>query len=235
VSVERNLIISVLKLTKEGPVLTESINSETRLPIKTMKILLRKLQNEGVINLETETVIVDSEGRLKLAVKAAALGADVEVISHLLCWREFEELAAFALKSHGYNVLNNVRFKHAGKRYEIDVVGSRKPLVICIDCKHWQKTIGSSSLRKIVEAQIERSKAFADSLPNPKLNLDCTKWSKAKFLPSIISLFPCPFKYYYEVPVVPILQLQDFLNQLPVHTESLKYFSKGFTGLGYDF
>ena len=234
-SIERNLIISVLKLTKEGPVLTESIKNEIGLPLKTTKNLLRKLQNEGVINLEAEAVTVGSEGRLKLAVKAAALGADVEVISHLLCWQEFEEIAAFALKSFGYNVLNNVRFKHAGKRYEIDVVGCRKPLVICVDCKHWQKTIGASSLRKIVEAQIQRSKAFADSLPNPKLKLDFTKWSNAKFLPAIISLFPSPFKYYYEVPVVPILQLQDFLNQLPVHTESLKYFSRGFTVLGHDF
>ena len=234
-SVERNLIISVLKLTKEGPVLTESIKNEVRLPIKTTENLLRKLQNEGAINVDAETLTVDSEGRLKLAVKAAALGADVEVISHLLCWQEFEEIAAFALKSNGYNVLNNVRFKHAGKRYEIDVVGCRKPLVICVDCKHWQKTIGASSLRKIVEAQIQRSKAFADSLPNPKLNLDCTKWSNAKFIPAIISLFPSPFKYYYEVPVVSILQLQDFLNQLPVHTESLKYFSRGFTVLGHDF
>ena len=234
-NVERNLIISVLKLTKKEPVLTESIKSEARLPTKTIQILLRKLQKESVINLENETVTVDSESRLKLAVKAAALGADVEVISHLLCWQEFEEIAAFALKNYGYNVLNNVRFKHAGKRYEIDVVGCRKPLVVCIDCKHWQKTISASSLRKIVEAQIERSKAFADSLPIPKLSLDCTKWSNTKFLPAIISLFPCPFKYYYEVPVVPILQLQDFLNQLPVHTESLKYFSRSFTFLGHDF
>jgi Holliday junction resolvase-like predicted endonuclease len=235
VSVERNLIISLLKLTKEAPVLIESINIEARLPVETTENLLRKLQNEGLIDLGAETVAVDSEDRLKLAVKATSLGADVQIISHLLCWQEFEDIAAFALRSYGYTVFKNVRFKHAGKRNEIDVVGCKKPLVICIDCKHWQHSIGGSALRKIVEAQLERSKALADSLPNPKLKLECTKWSEAKFVPVIISLFPSPFKYYYGVPIVPILQLQDFLNQLPVHTELLKYFSRDFTQLNHDF
>jgi hypothetical protein len=49
VSVERNLIISLLKLTKEASVLIESINMEARLPIETTENLLRKLQNEGMI------------------------------------------------------------------------------------------------------------------------------------------------------------------------------------------
>ena len=142
-SVERNLIISLLKLTKETAILTESINREARLPIDTTEKLLRKLQNEGLINLDTEAVMVNSEGRLKLAVKAVSLGADVQVISHLLCWQEFEEIAAYALKSFGYTTSNNVRFKHAGRRYEIDVVGCKKPLVVCIDCKHWQHAIGA--------------------------------------------------------------------------------------------
>jgi len=235
VSVERNLIISVLKLTKEAPVLTKDISIDAKLPIETMENLLKKLQNEGLINLEGETVTAESGGRLKLAIKAASLGADVQVISHLLCWQEFEEIAAFALKNYGYTVVNNVRFKNSGRRFEIDVVGCRKPLVICIDCKHWQHAIGASSLKKIVESQIERAKALADCLPNSKVSLECTKWTGAKFFPAIISLFPSPYKYYYEVPIVPILQLQDFLNQLPVYTQSLKHFSQNFTNLRHDF
>ena len=230
-SVERNLIISLLKLSKTRSVLTEAINLDSRLPMETMENLLEKLQNEGLINLEDNQLTVDSTDRLKLAVKAASLGADVQVISHLLAWQEFEDIAAFALKSYGYTVSTNVHFKHATKRFEIDVVGCRKPLVICIYCKHWQHAIGASSLRKIVEEQIERTKAFAESLPNPKSNMECTKWQNAKFLPAIVFLFRCQYKYYYEVPIVPILQLQDFLNHLPVHIESLKYFPKSYSQL----
>ncbi len=178
---------------------------------------------------------MDSGSRLKLAVKAITLGADVQHVGNLLCWQEFEEIAAYALQNYGYTVQNNVRFKYAGRRYEIDVVGCSKPNVVCIDCKHWQHAITQSALRKIVEEQIARTKALTDSLPNPKLNLECTKWSSAKFFPAVLSLMPSAFKFYYEVPIVPILQLQDFLNQLPVYAETLKYYPKMFPSLRHNF
>ena len=234
-SVERNLVISLLKLTKEGPVLIESVNKDARIPSAIALKLLGKLQNEGLIYVTADSVEVDSNSRLKLAVKAASLGADVEHISNLLCWQEFEEIAALALKNNGYIVENNVRFKHAGRKWEIDVVGCRKPLVICIDCKHWQRGMAPSVLKRIVDSQVERTIALADSLPSINLKLECTKWDKAKFIPSVLSLIPGTFKFHDKVPVVPVLQLQDFINQLPAYTESLKFFVKTFNSLSHDF
>jgi Holliday junction resolvase-like predicted endonuclease len=204
-------------------------------PSATGKRLLVKMQNENLIYLKQASVEVEKAGRLKLAVKAVALGADIEQISNLLCWQEFEEITAFALKNNGYTVLNNVRFKNAARKWEIDVVGCKKPIVICIDCKHWQHAIASAALKRIVNSQVERTKAFADSLPNITLKLECTKWSEAKFIPSVLSLMPSSFKFYYDVPIVPILQLQDFLNQLPIYIESLKYFHKTFRSLSHNF
>ena len=193
------------------------------------------MQNEGLVYLKEDNVEADSVARLKLAIKAASLGADMEQLSNLLCWQEFEEITAFALQNYGYTVRNNIHFKNTERKFEIDVVGCKKPLVLCIDCKHWQHAISSSALRRIVEAQIERTKSFADSLPNPKLNFECTQWGNAKFFPIILALWPSAFKFYYEVPIVPVLQLQDFLNQLPVYTESLKYFSRSLSGLSHNF
>jgi Holliday junction resolvase-like predicted endonuclease len=196
--------------------------------------LLRKLQNEDLIYLKPDSVEVDSTIRLKLAVRAASLGADVEHISDLLCWQEFEEIAAFALKNNGYTVHNNVRFKHAGRRWEIDVVGCKKPLVVCIDCKHWQRAIAPSALRKIVDDQTQRTRALADSVPNIALKLECARWEKAKFLPSVLSLIPSSFKFYDRVPVVPVLQLQDFISQLPAYVETLRFFPKTFNSLSHN-
>ena len=178
---------------------------------------------------------VESSSRLKLAVKAASLGADVERISNLLCWQEFEEITALALKNNGYTVSNNVRFKNAARKWEIDVVGCKKPLVVCIDCKHWQHAIAPSTLKRIVDSQVERTKILADLLPNVSLKLECTKWTEAKFIPSIISLIPSPFKFYDKVPVIPILQLQDFINQMPAYIKSLKFFPKTFSSLSHNF
>jgi Holliday junction resolvase-like predicted endonuclease len=233
-NVERNLIISLLKLTQEGAVLTESVNKEARLPLLTTKKLLEKLQSEGFINLKKDNIEVDSNLRLKLAVKAVSLGADIEHTSKLLCWQEFEEIAALALKNNGYSVANNVRFKHAARKWEIDVVGTKKPLVVCVDCKHWQHAIAPSVLRRIVDSQVERTRALADSLPNLAIKLECTKWSTAKFIPALISLLPSSFKFYDRVPIVPVFQLQDFLNQLPACTESIRFFPKTFNFLSHD-
>jgi len=234
-SVECNLVISLLRLTKKGPVLTESVNKDARIPSATSRKLLKKLQSEGLVYLKQNSVEVENNSRVKLAVKAASLGADVERISNLLCWQEFEEITAFALKSNGYKVSNNVRFKNVSRRWEIDVVGCKKPLVICVDCKHWQHAITPSALKRIVNSQVERTSAFADSLPNIALKLECVKWTEAKFIPCILSLAPSSFKFLYDVPIVPVLQLQDFLNQLPVYTESLKYFQKAFNSLRHNF
>ncbi len=234
-SVERNLLISLLKLTKEGPALIENVNIEAKLPISVTLTLLEKLQNEDLLYLRNGIVEVDSNCRLKLAVKAASLGAVVEHISDLLGWQEFEKIAAFALKSNGYNVKNNVRFKHGTKRWEIDVVGCKKPLVVCIDCKHWQHTISDSALKRIVDLQSQRTHALANSLPNISLKLDCAKWEKAKFIPAVLSLIPSSHKFYDCVPVVPVLQLQDFICQLPAYTDDLKFFPKTFKTLSHTF
>ena len=152
----------------------------------------------------------------------------------MLRWQEFEEIAAIALKNNGYIVAKNVRFKHAGRKWEIDVVGCKKPLVTCIDCKHWHHGMSPSALKKIVENQVERTMALSESLPNISLDIECAKWNKAKFIPAVLALIPGSFKFYDMVPIVPVLQLQDFLNQLPAYIESLKYFLKEFNHLCHD-
>jgi len=229
--IERDLLISLLKLTKNGPASIENINQNSKIAPDIVRKMIEKLQNEDLLYINGNTVEADSDKRLRLAVKVASLGADIERVSFFLRWQEFEDIAAVALERNGYVVAKNMRFKHAGRKWEIDVVGCRKPLVLCLDCKHWQRGVKPSALRKIVEAQTERAYALANTLPSPKLKVKCVEWNKTKFMPIILSLIPSSFKFYDSVPVVPILQLQDFLIQLPAHVESLKYFMKEFTHL----
>lgn len=229
--IERNLLISLLKLTKNGSVLIKDVNRDSKISLDIIRKLLEKLQKQGVLYVKGSFVEVKSNGRLRLAAKAASLGADIEHISDFLNWQEFEDIAALALESNGYTVIKNLRFTHAGRRWEIDVVGCRKPLVLCVDCKHWQRALKSSALGRIVEAQVKRAQALSDTLPTVSLKTECLKWNKAKFLPVILSLIPSSFKFFEDVPVVPVSQLQDFLTQLPAKVESLTYFIKGFSHL----
>lgn len=233
-SIEKNIIVSVLKSTKKGTGLVESVKKDTKIPLTTTLDLLEKLHNDQLIYLKDNLIEANSSCRLKLAVKAALLGADIEQLSNLLCWQEFEEIVAFALQSNGFSVQTNVRFKHAGRRWEIDVVGCKKPIVVCVDCKHWQRAIAPSTLRRIVDNQIERTKAFAGYLPNVALKIHCTQWERAKIAPVVLSLIPSSQKFFNKVPIVPVLQIQDFITQFPIYIETLEFFPKTFNKLAHD-
>ena len=232
---ERDLLISLLKLTKDGSVLLDSIKKESKTTMSIAREMIEKLHNENILYLNQNKIEVDGSSRLKIAIKAVSMGADVEYVSNMLSWQEFESIAAIALERNGYKVVKNVRFKHVARKWEIDIVGCSKPLVICIDCKHWRRGTAPSSVRRITEAQVERTRALADALPKLSLSLACTKWEKAMFIPVILTLIPARFKFYDKVPIVPVLQLQDFLSQLPAYTDSLKYFLKPFSHLNHDF
>lgn len=230
-SVEAKLLTSLLKMTKASSVLIEDVKIDSRLPLEYCSSLLKKLQHESIINIIDKQIEVDTTNRLKIAVKAISLGADIQDVSDNLDWREFEEITAIALKNNGYSVHNNVRFKRIDHRFEIDVVATKKPIVLCVDCKHWKRAITPSTLKRIVEEQTHRTKALADSLTNKKRALPCTQWEKAMFIPAILSLIPNAFKFYYEVPIVPVLQIQDFISQLPLNMDSVKVFSQTFQTL----
>jgi Holliday junction resolvase-like predicted endonuclease len=234
-TVECNLLVSILKLSKDGPASIEDIKREARIPAGALIDLLEKLQTENLLKLQRDTVDVSQENRLNLAVRAILLGADVEAASCCLRWQEFEGIAAAALRNNGFEVRQNLRFKHAGRRWEVDVVGCRKPLVVCVDCKDWHHGLAPSAMKRVVEAQVERTRALADALPAVSLGLECVKWSKAKFVPVVLVLIPSRFKFCDDVAIVPVLQLQDFLNQVSVEVESLRYFQTEFAHLSHDF
>jgi Holliday junction resolvase-like predicted endonuclease len=229
--IELDLVMSLLKLTKGGAVLIEYVNKDAKLPPSVARRMLKKLQDEGIVYLKQKMVGADDFGRLELAVRAVSLGADVERVSNILRWQEFEGITAIALERNNFAVAKNVRFTHAGRRWEIDVVGCKEPLVVCVDCKHWHHGMSPSALEKIAQAQVERTRALSESLPNAKIEIECAKWSRAKFIPVVLSLITVSAKFYGMVPVVPVLQLQDFLTQLPACTESVKWFSREFNHL----
>jgi len=225
---ERSVIVSVLKLTKTGPIQRELIRKVARVSVQVLDEALRKLLNDGFIRQKRGLVEASSSQRVSMAVQAIKLGADFERICKFLEWSEFESIAAQAFQANGFRVLTNLRFKHAGKRWEIDVLSCREPLIVCVDCKHWQRGWSRAATVKAVEAQVERTRAFADALPNYYQKARLAKWRSATLVPLILSLIHGPFKFYNNVPIVPVLQLQDFINQLPLEITTLTHFKKKF-------
>ena len=91
---ENNLLISLLKLTKNGPTLIGNVKKDVRLSSSETLKLIEKFQNEDLLTLNGDSVEIDSANRLKLAVKAVSSGADVEMVSSFLGWQEFESITA---------------------------------------------------------------------------------------------------------------------------------------------
>jgi len=231
--IELNLLIALLKMTRGGSVFIGDVKRDVRIASDIVMDMLKKLHVESAIYLDDDVVQADTTMRMQLAIKALSIGADFESVSRFLQWQEFEEIAGIVLDRYGYVVQKNVRFKHAMKRMEIDVVGCRDPIVVCVDCKHWQRTLSPSSLMRIGEAQAERTEALAESLPIVSSNLVCQKWRKGRFVPVILSLFPGNPRFRDNVPVVPVLKFQDFVNQLSVNITSVFHVERTFGHLGH--
>lgn len=223
-NIERNLVISILKRTQSGPISKEIVKKDAIMSSEIAEKIFRKLHDNGLIYLKENFLEADSVQRLKLAVYALRLGADLEHVSRLLDWKEFESMTAVALERNRYSVLRNLRFKHLDHRWEIDVIGYRKPKVLCMDCKHWHHNFFPSVLKRIVEEQVTRTLALAEISSSMKCKMKWASWKTVKFFPVILSLLSSRFKFYENVPIVPILQLQDFINKLPAHENSLKHF-----------
>jgi len=228
------MAISLLKLTIEEPVSKELIDKDAKLPSTVVHRLLRKLQNEGLIYLRANVVEATSTQRVKLAVFAVQAGADLERVSRLLHWKEFEAISAAVFEQNGYETVRNLHFKHGRHRFEIDLVGCKGSLAVCVDCKHWQRGLHQSTAKRIVEEQIERTSALAESLPSPSIKIKCLSTRDLRFTPVVLSLVVPKLKFCDNVPIVPVLQLQDFIGQLPAFVNSLKYFKTTGSSLTLD-
>jgi len=223
--IERRVLVSLLKLTRQGPFRKELLGKDSRIPMRVADEILGRLCRDGFCQQRRDVIEATPIQRLKIAVRAIRLGADFQRVSNFLQWREFENLAAETFKANDYNVTNNFRFKHAGKRWEIDLLACKDPLVVCVDCKHWHHGWSRATIMRAVEMQTKRTKALANAFPMVYEKIGLENWKHAMFIPTVLSLIRGPFKFYKKVPIVSILQLRNFLNELPAHALLLTHFS----------
>lgn len=225
--VDREILTSILKLTLEGPVSKALLSKDARVPSQVTDEALRRFFDDGLIRLSDKAVETSLTQRIKVAIRALEFGADFEKVCGFLSWQEFESVASMAFEANNFTVERRFRFAWAGRKWEIDVLGCKEPIIACADCKHWHHGWGRSVITKAVEAQVERTKALAESLHSNDMmhrKLGLTSWKQRTLVPLILSLVPSPFKFYKKVPIVPVLQLQNFLNELPAHTNVVTSF-----------
>ncbi len=222
--VERDILISILKLTGSGPIAKELVALDANVSVQVVNELLKKFRNAELIKWQDKRIEASSNQRARIAIHAIKSGADFERVCKVLEWIEFENLAATAFEANNFAAKKRFRFKWAQRRWEIDVLGCREPLIACVDCKHWSHGWRESAIRKAAEAQALRTKVLAEALPFLQKEIGLVQWRQATLIPVILSLVPGPSKFCNKVPIVPILQIQNFLNDLPVHLTALSHF-----------
>jgi len=223
-ALERNLLASSLKLTKFGPVQEDLISKDAQIPQQIAEKILSKLHNEGLIQREHGVVEASLNQRIKIAIQAIKLGADFEKVCSFLDWSEFENIATAAFEDNYFTVKRGFRFTGSGRRWEIDILGFKKSVVACVDCKHWHHGWRTAATIKAVEAQVKRTEALANALPILHEKIGLANWKKTVLIPIVLSLYPSPLKFYEKTPIVPILQLQNFLSEFLAHVNQLTHF-----------
>ncbi len=147
---------------------------------------------------------------------------DLQQLSIKLTWQEFERLITNALGQCEFKVVKNFHFTVGArkKRWEIDVIGIRGPLLVAFDAKHWTRTTQApSSLEKAATNQKARVAALAgySRLGDLIFQFGLTQ-TRLTLIPAVVTLFDTPFELSQcGVPAVCIRNLSYFLQ----HIESI--------------
>jgi len=223
-SLEARTLLSILQLGVKKPDI-RAISKEAHIPLDIIRKTLKKLADENLIHVEDGRVEISADQRIGLIILAIKGGVDVEQACRAIGWQAFEDLVITVLDSNGVATRKHFRFQNHKRRFEIDVLGLKEPLIFVIECKRWNQSWQRSATMKIVEKQIQRTKALVNAFQEHKVRLEVNGWRAAWLLPMVLTLSVTPLKTYKNVPVIPIFHLQTFINdEMTAHFDKFSFY-----------
>lgn len=223
-SATRLVLQSILAGTKEGPVSAEAVRETVIITNDAFDEIVAELSEKGVVGWDGVEFKADLEQRIEIAVRAIQLGADFEKISKSLGWKEFEELVARVFRENGYNTKSRYRFQAQGRRWEIDVLATSYPYIVCAECKHYTSGMGNRTARKIIETHIEKTEVMSEHIGELAKKIGVQNWKNAILVPITLTLSPTKMNIYRRVPSVSVFMLPSFLSEFPGYMERMTYY-----------
>jgi Holliday junction resolvase-like predicted endonuclease len=221
----KNIYEKLLSLTLNvNSISLDEIKKECKITNESLERILSRLQSMKLISIKGDEVKIEIDQRLKIAIKLVELGSDLRNISNNLDWLEFEEFAGNVFQENGFNVLKRFRFQAEGRRWEIDVLATSYPYVICAECKHWTGGMGNSAARSIVEIHLEKVKVFSEHIDDLSRRINLQRWNFALIIPITLTLSPTMMKIYRRMPSVSVHALPNFLDEFSGYLERLVHF-----------
>ena len=223
--VKRDILVALLGLTNGEPAARGNLRAVVRVTGEVLDRFLDQLGSEGLLTQRGDLIEASQRQRLDIAVRAVQLGADFERVCRALGWLEFEEMTSYVFEENGYKVFRRFRFTAEERRWEIDVLAIRRPLIVCCECKHWTKGLGNAAAKKTVETHLEKTRVFSERIVETSGRLGLMSWRRAVVVPMAMSLMPAPMRFHKQVPIVSVLELPSFLGNLDGHLDGLTKFT----------
>ncbi len=220
----KQVIKAILVKTQSGEATLDEVRESVNVTHAAFDQTMETMARNGTITLDGDAVKLSTEQRVRLAVRAIELGADFQTVSVSLGWLEFEELAAHVFEENGFTVLRRYRFQAEGRRWEMDVLASRYPYIVCAECKHYTRGMGNSTARNIVETHLEKTAVFSRHLTGQAKKIGVHRWRDAVVIPITFTLSPTKMRIYRRMPSVSVLALTSFLASFEGYLERMAHF-----------
>ena len=224
----KHLLLDLLQLSKANEeIALESIAERNNLSLGQTYQLISALNEETEAKLEfnTTSVRIPKKFKAPLIIKAIETGIDIDQIIEVLHWRDFESFCLTVFEYHEFQNLQNFHFTQNRKRYEIDVVTIKEPLIFAIDAKKW-KTGHAGALKTVVENHSNRIKAFSQYLANPlnRQKFQLKNSPAIRIIPLIITSKMYEIQIFQGMPIIPFFKLNGFITDIHSFLGSLQQF-----------
>jgi hypothetical protein len=211
----------ILESTKEGALSLDDAKDNLVITEEALQEIIGQLKTEGLIKVKGDKVSVSVDQRIEMAVTAIKNGADFEKVSNSLGWLEFEELVARVFRENGYNTMSRYRFKAEGRRWEIDVLATSYPYIVCAECKHYTSGMGNRTARNIIEIHLEKTEVLSKHISEVAKKIGVQSWKNAVLVPITLTLSPTKENIYRRMPSVSVFMLPSFLDEFPGYLERM--------------
>jgi hypothetical protein len=156
--------------------------------------------------------------RFKLAFEAVKRGA-LQQVARALTWQEFEVFSEECLQSVGFDTHKGVIVKDDSRRWQIDVIAKKGPMILAVDCKHWESPAYGSKLSKAAEHQ----KLAVQALFRQMTATGELRREEVLGLPVILTLFEPPSHLANGAVAVSVEQFADFLEGISPYSSELPF------------
>ena len=221
---KRMILQYFLDATKDGAHNLDESREKLVVTEQALQDIIEELKGDGLITVKGDTVSASVEQRIELAVMAIKSGADFEKVSKSLGWLEFEELVARVFRENGYNTMSRYRFKALGRRWEIDVLATSYPYIVCAECKHYTSGMGNSTARNIIEIHIEKTEVLSKHIGEVAKKIGVQSWKNAILVPITLTLSPTKMNIYRRMPSVSVFMLPSFLDEFSGYLERMIHY-----------